>query len=370
MFVLVILTVLVVAGLPHLIPVLCGKGGDAPARIVAFAASRLPAHRRDWGQAMAAELTQIYGRARRWRFTTGVLRVVLFPPLRRRNQVLAVAVAGLAVAAAATVAAASEVPTLSMFIAVLGLLLCGYATVVTSRSPRPRTTAPRVIVGALALAGVAVTIADVVRIAAAHPAATTDGTHVFSVLFALTLTVCLAFTLTPPRGGHPNTVLWWALAGALAMGIFWTVAVLTTPASTGRAAGNPLLTGAAVALIASVGASAATRSRSAGAQAGLLTAILGGPMYFAIEMTAILHLHHYTLTSPYDIAAYARSGYPDVASYLLSDALGGFILSVLLIYPAIMLVFALLGSTAGTALARLATTASANTSALRRRARW
>jgi hypothetical protein len=228
-----------------------------------------------------------------------------------------------------------------------------------------------VIIGALALAGVAVTIADVVRIAAAHPAATTDGTHVFSVLFALTLTVCLAFALTPPRGRHPNTVLWWALAGALASGTFWIVVVLTNPATIGGVAGGPLLTDAAVALITSVGASAVTRSRPTGAQAGLLTAILGGPMYFAIEMTAILHLHHYTLTSPYDTAAYARSGYPDVASYLLSDALGGFILSVLLIYPAIMLVFALLGSAAGTALARLAPqAASASTSALRRRARW
>jgi hypothetical protein len=137
--IVVVLAVLVVAG----VLVLCGKGeGDTPARIVTIAANRLPAHRRDRGRAMVAELTQIHGRARRWRFTAGVLRVVLFPPLRHRNRVLVVAFTGLMVAAAATVAAAREVPSLSVFIAVLGLLVCGYATVVTSRSQRLCRGAP------------------------------------------------------------------------------------------------------------------------------------------------------------------------------------------------------------------------------------
>jgi hypothetical protein len=137
---LVVLAVLVVAGLLWLLR--GSGGGDAPARIVTVAAGLLPAHRRDWGRAMAAELARIHGRGRRWRFTVGAVRVALFPPPRRRNRVLAVTVAGMAAAAAATAAAASEVPSLSVFVAVLGLLLCGYATAVTSRSPRPRPTVP------------------------------------------------------------------------------------------------------------------------------------------------------------------------------------------------------------------------------------
>jgi hypothetical protein len=95
-----ILVVLVVVGL---VGVLRREGSiDAPARIVTIATNRLPAHRREWGQAMIAELTEIPGRARRWQFTLGVLRVVLFPPGRHRKRALVVAVAGLMVAVVAT----------------------------------------------------------------------------------------------------------------------------------------------------------------------------------------------------------------------------------------------------------------------------
>jgi hypothetical protein len=119
MQVLVVLAVLLVAGLLWLLR--GGGGSDAPARIVAVAAGLLPEHRRGWGRAMAAELAQIHGHGRRWRFAAGAVRVALLPPPRRRNRVLAAALAGLAAAAGATVVAASEVPGLSVFAAVLGL---------------------------------------------------------------------------------------------------------------------------------------------------------------------------------------------------------------------------------------------------------
>jgi len=74
------LGVLVVAGLMWLLRRRRGGGrGDGAARIAAAAVDRLPAGWRDWGRAMAAELGQVHGRARRWRFMAGVLRVVLFP---------------------------------------------------------------------------------------------------------------------------------------------------------------------------------------------------------------------------------------------------------------------------------------------------
>ncbi|HEX7270210.1 MAG TPA: hypothetical protein VF256_22680 [Streptosporangiaceae bacterium] len=353
MLAILVLAVLMAAGLLWL---LRGSGGsDAPARIVTVAAGLLPEHRRDWGRAMAAELAQIHGHGRRWRFAVGAVRVALFPPPRLRNRVLAVALAGLAAAAGATVAAASEVPGLSVFAAVLGLLLCGYATAVTSRSPRPRPTMPRVIVGVTAMAGAAAAVAVVAQIAAAHPAATTDDTHVFSILFALILSGYLALGLTPPRlGGHPDTVLWWALAATLASAAGWAAAVLATPAATVGVIGYLSPAGVAAALAASAGASAVTRSRAAGARAGLLAVVLGAPVHFAVTLTAILHVRHYTLTTPYDLAAYPHSGYPDVASYLLSDALGGNIIGLVL-YPIPLLALALLGAAAGTGLRRLAT---------------
>ena len=51
----------------------------------------------------------------------------------------------------------------------------------------------------------------------------------------------------------------------------------------------------------------------AGALAGALAAILGAPVHVTIGMTALLSLHRYALTDPYDIASYPRSGFPDVA---------------------------------------------------------
>lgn len=341
--VVVLLTILAVAGLPHLLPVLRGKDGrDAPARIVTFAAGRLPAHRRDWGQAMVAELAQIRDPADRWRFAADALRIVVLPPARHPRRALAVAIAGLAVTAAVTAAAASEVPTLSVFVAGLALLLCGYATVVTSRSLPPHLTGPYAAVVAVALAGVAASVTDVVWIAAVHPAATSDPRHVLSVLLALTLTVYLAVALVPPRGGHPGTMLCWALAGTLICGAIYTAAALAPGAA-------PSLIGCAfVTLAVGYGASAATRSRLAGARAGLLTVILGALTHFAVATAVLAAVHHYTLTSPYDVAQFHHSGAPDVASYVISDGLAGGIVGGLLIYPVIMTAAALAGAAAGT----------------------
>src|SRR6516162_3475141 len=285
--ILLVLTVLVVAGT---FAVFRGKGGgDAPARITTLAANQLPPHRGEWGIAMAAELAHVHGRARRWCYTAGVLRVALFPPPRHPGRVVVVALTGLLAAAAATVAAASEVPTLSVFVAVLSLLLCAYLTVAASRAGRPRPTAPRLIVGAVGLAGVAAAVAAVVRIAAADPAATTDSTHVFSILSALALTGYLTLALTPPRLGGDvnrrlaNTALWWGLAAALAGGAVWAVAALANPAAPEGVTGLLSPVGVATTLAAAAGASAATGSRQAGAQAGLLTAVLGAPIQFAVD---------------------------------------------------------------------------------------
>jgi hypothetical protein len=297
---------------------------------------------------MAAELAHVHGRARRWRFTAGLLRVVLFPPARHPIRVAVVACAGLMATVAVTAAAAREVPTMSVFAAALGLLLCGYATVMTSRSQRPRPTAPRVIVGAAALAGVAAAVAAVIRIAVAYPAATTDRTHVFSVLFALALTGYLAVALGPfGPGDRTGTALWWALGGAVASGAAWTAAAVATTAATTGSAAFAYPGVAALTLAVSAGAAATTRSARAGAWAGLLAVILGALANFTATLTAMLQLHHYILGA--DAAAYAHSGYPSVASYILSDALGGGILSDLVVYPVVLLGVALLGAVAGRA---------------------
>ena len=332
------------------------KPGDDPAaRVVAVAATWLPPQRREWGMAMAAELAQVRGPARRWRFTAGVLRVALFPPSRHRARVLAVACAGLAAAAAATVAAASAVPGMSVFTAVLGLLLCGYATAVAARWRRPRPTVPRVLVGAAALAGVTAAVTTVARIAVACPAAVTDRTHVLSVVAALSLAGYLALALRPVRlGRHPDAALWWALGGALASGAAWSAVVLAAPATGILPVGFMPPAGALAVLATSAGAAAATRDRLAGLQAGLLAGLLSALVHFSVTLTAALQLHHYTLAGLPDIAAYARSGYPSVASYVLSDTLAGAILTGLVLSPLVLLAVAVLGAAAGTGLRQLA----------------
>src|SRR5262245_7731270 len=311
--VVVVLAVLIAAGL-LLVRLGDGKGlGDTPARIVTSATGRLPVHRREWGQAMVAELTPIRGRVRRWRFAAGVLRVALFPPPRHPKRVLAAAGVGLLGAAAATVAAAVEVPSLSVSAAALGLLLCGYATIVASRSQLARPTPVRVIVAVVALAGLVAAAGMVLRIGVMYPAATVDHTHhVFSIMFALILTGYLALALTPPQLGDPRDIgLWWALGTALASGAVWIGIAVTTPVDAEAILPALEPVAAAAALAASIGAATVTRSLAAGVRAGLPTAILAAPIHFVVDLAGMLHLRTYSLTDPYDIDAYPHSGFPD-----------------------------------------------------------
>jgi hypothetical protein len=49
-----------------------------------------------------------------------------------------------------------------------------------------------------------------------------------------------------------------------------------------------------------------------------------------------------SLTTSDDVAAFPHSGYPDVASYLLSDSMAGDVLTGLVLYPLVLSVVALL----------------------------
>jgi hypothetical protein len=75
---------------------------DGPGWLLAAATATLPADRRDWGQAMAAELAQVPDPAARWRFAVGCARTAVLPPAGSR---MAVAAAG-ALAVLAVVAVA------------------------------------------------------------------------------------------------------------------------------------------------------------------------------------------------------------------------------------------------------------------------
>jgi hypothetical protein len=343
MILVVILAVFVVAFL-----LMRSRAGlDGPGRIVNAATARLPERLGDWGQAMVAELAQLHGTARRWRFAAGVLRVALFPPVVHPGRVLGVGGAGLILAAGATTGAARAVPSMAVFVAVLGFLLCAYATVAAARFQRSGWTASRLIVGVVALAAIAGAIAATTAIAVAHPAAAADGSHLFSVAFALILTGYLAYALSR----HTTAVLWWGLCGALASGTVWAASALVKPLTSIGVLGLLSPVGVVATLAVSIGASILTRDRATGVRAGMLSATLGALMLFAINLFQLVSLHDYTLTDPYDIAAFPKSGLPDAASYLLSDALGGEIISGLILYPLALLAVALIGSLAGAGIA-------------------
>ncbi len=56
---------------------------DAAAIILERSVKWMPATRREWGEAMMAELEQVEGRKERFQFALGCLWVALFPPLER-----------------------------------------------------------------------------------------------------------------------------------------------------------------------------------------------------------------------------------------------------------------------------------------------
>jgi hypothetical protein len=297
---------------------------------------------------MAAELAQVDGPVGRWRFAAGALRVALFLPSGRGGRVLAVALAGLLASAAVTATAAAELPDLAVSAAVLGLLLGGYATFRASRPPPPRPTAPGVMLVIVALVTVTAAIVSVARIAVTHPAAAADSTHVFAVLFAVALAGYLAFALTESSRGRVTAerqaqrqAQYWALAAALASGAVWTAIDLSTPVRPVGITGYLWPVGAAAVLAASAGAAVASGSAPAGVRAGLLTAVLSAPMHFAADLTALAQAGHYTLPTAYDVAAFPHSGYPDVGSYLLSDAMAGDVLVGLVLYPLVLCLVAL-----------------------------
>jgi hypothetical protein len=134
---------------------------DGPGRLLVAAAATLPAGRRDWGEAMAAELAQVpvQERAARWRFAAGCARAAIFPPGGSRA---AVGVAG-ALAVTATAAAAgatgAALPAGRVFALTFVGLLGGLATLAVARSRRAGHAGPGPAVAGLGLAGVAACVA-------------------------------------------------------------------------------------------------------------------------------------------------------------------------------------------------------------------
>jgi hypothetical protein len=296
---------------------------DLPKRLVAFSTAWLPADRRGWRQALVAELSAVRGHRERWLFAAGVLRLALFPPASRPASARTCATVGALTSAVATAAAARLLPTLAVFVAAFGLLMTACATAFAGRWPRVAPSGTRLAAGAAAIVGVLAVAAAVVGVGIAHPAATRDGTHVFSLVLAASLSMYLIVGLSVTVTGHTTRATRWG--GVIGASAAVVASILLAHTSTITGLISPVIAGATLAAAIVVGV--VTGDRSSATRAGVLAAVLSAPLHFAITVVALESSHPTTLTNPYDINAYRGSGYPDVASYLLGDALGGEIVS-------------------------------------------
>lgn len=279
------------------------RHGDLPERIAVAVTHRLPADRRPWGRALVAELAAIPDRGQRWRFAAAVLRIAAFPPARKPATVRATTAVAAVLTLVATLVAVKFVPTLSVFVAALGLLTSGYATAVACRRPPVPIGRAQLAAAGMTVAAVLAAVGAVVAIAI-HPAATRDQTHIFSIVLAAALCGYLIAGLSArPASGHGRATLWAAVTASLAV----AASTVLQPAEALSAPISPII--AAATLATSLAAGAATGSRTAANRAGLLAAALGTPIHFATGLLMAQFTRPAVLTDSYDIAAYPHSGY-------------------------------------------------------------
>jgi hypothetical protein len=185
---------------------------DGPAWLLAAATATLPDDRRDWGAAMAAELTQVQDRPARWRFAAGCARAAVFPP---GGNWAVVGVAGTIVVAAlvtTALATGAALPAGRVFTLTLVGLVGGLAMLTVARSGRVGGAGPGVAIAGLALAGIAACVAFATYYLAeyplhhrVHPPATLSSLPpVTAVVLAVSLAGCLWLALRPPRWLLPD----------------------------------------------------------------------------------------------------------------------------------------------------------------------
>jgi hypothetical protein len=216
---------------------------DGPGWLLAAAAAMLPADRRDWGAAMAAELAQVKDRPTRWRFALGCARTAVFPP--RDHRAAPAVTGGLAVVAAA-LAAGAVLPAGRVFAPVLVGLVGGLAVRVVARRGR---------------AGAGLAVAGLV--------------------LAVVLAGCLWLAVTPPRwlaGDCNGRRVGVAMSLVLAAGFVLSsrLALRGVAGLDAGMMGYVLLASPLVVLTGSAAAAAAGRSFRSGLAAAAWATVLGG----------------------------------------------------------------------------------------------
>jgi hypothetical protein len=279
------------------------SGMDGPARLLAAATATLPAGRRDWGAAMAAELAQVpvQERAARWRFAAGCSWAAIFPPGGTRAAVGVAGVLAVTATGAAVGATGAALPEGRVFALTFVGLLGGLATLAVARSRRAGHAGPGPAVAGLGLAGVAACVALLGYYLAEFPTYHRARLHAWTLVslppvtaavLAVVLAGCLWLALRPPR---------WLLGDrhARRFGVGMAVALVAGFVLTSRQELRGLpgdagmmfysLTGLILWVTGSAVAAAVGRSFRSGLWACAWAAVLGAPLLVAAWLAEALH---------------------------------------------------------------------------------
>jgi hypothetical protein len=333
-------------------------GHDRARSLLTLAVRLLPPDRRDWGQAMLAELDQLQGAAARWRFVLGCVRVVLAPPRAEPAPGLAVRAVIMGGAVGVGMGISLVSPALQVFAVLFAVLLagCAWLALLRSRTAGAARPGPGRILRAVLLLGVAGGVGVVLYGVERYPGAVGDPWDPVLVLLSVVLATMLSgyvwLALVPPRAAtsHIVVVRRYGLVGGLLIGGL----PLAGSAAAEFGYGKPL-TGwswlaAAVAAVAG-GAMAARFSGAAraGLQAGLWAGLVGALIFLVVGMSATYAAAaagRLIPTDAYTIRAFQHSGLPDLTTYVVGDDLGGSIMLLMWI-PVLSVAFGALGGALG-----------------------
>lgn len=253
---------------------------DGPGRLVSGAAATLPAERSEWGRAMVAELAVVAGRAARWSFAVGCVRVVLLPAASAGRRAGVAGAVALVVVIGAALASGAFLPALQALVIALAALV-GLAVVVSAGLGNPLRPADPVIAVA-GIVGAVACVASLGYFLDRAPGAAYLGVGP-SVYLAVVLAVCLWLRVAPhPWVTSSPAGRWAGLAAALVLAAgFVGTSRLTVWTVAGTAVWIVLAPGF-VFLAAGLLGSVTGRSMTAGLQTTVWTGVLGSLAVFAL----------------------------------------------------------------------------------------
>jgi hypothetical protein len=267
---------------------------DPPGRVLAAAVATLPAHRRDWGAAMCAELDEVRGRPARWRFALSCARAALRLPRFGGLPVLALG-AGLVVAA--TVAAG---PVVGAAVPGLGVFAAGFVGLAGGLALTRRVRFPVPAASVLVAGGVAAAIVMTVVFLLREPASAQYLPPGRSVFLAAILAGSLWIAVASPRWlGTSRRAPYLGAGAALVYVVLQVLARRLIGADPSEAVtlllAPMILFGPAVLFFfPALWAGLADRSFRSGMQAGAWTAITSLPLSFALWLYEGLRIYPIT----------------------------------------------------------------------------